>query len=124
MNATLNMPRYQSTDWMRELDFYLQEISILTDRLATITSPQAGKELMARIEHFKNKFTALRSRIDGLDHDIKTCEINPGNEGEETPEKIEEHLKLMNDRLFDRMIALSNSLAITQYDFNQFLSKI
>lgn len=38
MKASINSLHHQETDWLRELEFYKQEISVLTNRLEEVAA--------------------------------------------------------------------------------------
>jgi len=44
------------TDALRNMDFYKQEIAILTNRLEEIAADNTGHEVAGKVEHFQNQF--------------------------------------------------------------------
>jgi hypothetical protein len=57
-------------DWLRGLDFYSHELSILKDRLTEIGGKNTGAEVLKMVEHFENQFKVQIDNIDRLRHDI------------------------------------------------------
>ena len=49
--------------WLKELDFYNEELSLLEKRLLEIADKNNGKEVMAEVEHFQNQFIVQRNNI-------------------------------------------------------------
>ena len=56
--------------WLKELDFYNEELSLLEKRLLEIADKNNGKEVMAEVEHFQNQFIVQRNNMDVLQHNI------------------------------------------------------
>ena len=52
MKATLNTLHHQDGDWMRELEFYKEEIAILTGRLEEASTKNNSKDATGQVEHF------------------------------------------------------------------------
>jgi hypothetical protein len=58
-------------DWMRALEFYKQELDILTKRLSEVSIQYTRTEVKADVEHYQNQFLIQRNNIDELMHDFK-----------------------------------------------------
>ena len=123
MKASVNALHHQDIDWLRELDFYKGEIAILTKRLEEVIVANTHIEVTSQVEHFQNKFIALREVIDTLGHDIKGREASVERSAEKKPEHINEHTSKLNNELFDRMKSLAADFATTRFELNQFLFK-
>src|SRR5690349_12064055 len=70
MKASLNTLHHQSQDWLRELEFYKDELTILSNRLNEVATGNTNKEILAQTEHYLNRFVILRERLDTLKHDV------------------------------------------------------
>lgn len=87
MNKKVNIRHWQSAhnDWLRALDFYKEEITILSNRLTEIAGKNTAHEISAQVEHFQNQFILHLNNIDELKHAIKinlgqiAAEINTQN---------------------------------------------
>jgi len=124
MKTTLNILHHQSADWLRELEFYVEELAILSGRLEEINSHWKGdKEIMQQAKHFQNKFISLREHADVLKKDIDMREVNVEKIAERKPEELDTQMKVVDDKIFDRMAALTAGVAVTRYEFNKFLAK-
>lgn len=64
----------ENTEWKNKLNFYGEEISILSGRLAEITSKNSNKEMLSEVEHFQNQFIIQQNNIDEIKHGIKMNE--------------------------------------------------
>ena len=125
MRTSLSTLHHQAIDWLRELEFYTVELSILSGRLNEVMSKTAGDlEAAKQATHFQNKFVLLREQTDVLAKDIKTREEKVEKTTQVMPGRIDEHIRLLDDKIFDRMAMLSKGIAATRYEFNKFLSKI
>lgn len=58
-------------EWLRSMDFYKGELTILRGRLTEIAGKNSASEAMSKVEHFENQFTIQIDNIDRLVHDIK-----------------------------------------------------
>ena len=123
MKASLNNLHHQDIDWLRELDFYREEIATLVSRLEEVASKNTGKEVVAQVEHFQNKFIMLREQLDILHHDIKTRENEVEAVAKERPEHIDEHFKTVKNKTLGRMKDFTGGFADTRFEFNKFLAK-
>jgi cell division septum initiation protein DivIVA len=123
MKASINSLHHQDTDWLRELQFYKDELAILTKRLEEPASKNSSKEVMAQVEHFQNKFIVLREQVDILKHDVNVREKEVESLALDKPSHIDEHFTSVRDDMHKRMIDLAKSIADTRYEFNRFLAK-
>lgn len=124
MKTTLTFLHHQSTDWLRELEFYKQELNILKNRLGEVSVKNTAVEVTAQVEHFQNKFIMLDEQLDILRHDI-TQRLNEVDAIVKTkPEHIGEKFNTGEDDVNERMQYEKKSIADTRLEFNKFLSKI
>jgi hypothetical protein len=56
--------------WLRTMNFYKTEISILRGILTEIAGKNTGADVMKEVEHFENLFMVQVDNIDRLSHDI------------------------------------------------------
>ncbi len=124
MKASLHYLHHQDADWMRELEFYKEEIAILTTRLEEVIKNNTDKEVTAQVEHFQNKFVILREQVDILHHDIGVREKGVTEITETRPEHIDERFSTVRDSTLNRMKDLAAGFADTRFEFNRFLAKV
>jgi hypothetical protein len=60
--------------WLNNLNFYKDEISIMQNRIAEIAGKYSSTEVLANVEHFQNQLIIQKEQIDILSHDIKLHE--------------------------------------------------
>src|SRR5579864_7279892 len=124
MKASLNALHHQGNDWRRELDFYIDDLAILTKRLQKPNGTGAGKKNSAPGEKFLNKFIQLRKRIDVINHDIELREKKIEQAAKTKPGAIIGPVEVTDDKIMSHMQELSASIASTRFEFNQYLAKI
>ena len=56
--------------WLRSLNFYKTEISILKGILTEIAGKNSGTDVMKEVDHFENQFNIQIINIDRLSHNI------------------------------------------------------
>ena len=125
MRTTLSTLHHQTIDWLRELEFYTIEISILAGRLDEVMGKNAGNmETGKLIRYYENKFFSLREQSDNLARDIQVREKKVEKTVIEMPDRIDEQFNLVDDKIFDRMSLLSKGIASTRLEFNRFIFKL
>lgn len=124
MKATLNALHHQSTDWNRELDFYIDELALLTNRVQEAISANNDATTTSKAAGFEKKFIEVRKNIDALRTDIKYREEKVEAVAKESPGHIDDPIRMNNDKIFERMVSLANNIATLRYEFNQFLIKL
>ena len=123
MKTSVSTLHHQATDWLRELEFYKQEIGILSTRLEEVAGKNTDKEVLAQVEHFQNKFIMLREQLDVLKHDVNQRSEEINELAKTRPEHINERFASTSDKLLERFKDYTRSVADTRYEFNTFLSK-
>jgi seryl-tRNA synthetase len=124
MKTSLNALHHQDSDWKRELEFYLQELEILSKRLEEVVTKNTAKEVLAQVEHFQNKFIILREQLDILKHDLNEREERIKGIAVDKPEHIDEKMIVAGDKFKERMKDFASSVSDTRYEFNQLLVKV
>lgn len=123
MKTSISTLHHQGTDWLRELEFYKEELGILSTRLEEVVSKNTDKEVLAQVEHFQNKFIMLREQLDILKHDVNQRNEEVTELAKTRPEHINERIGTTSDKLLERVKDFARSIADTRFEFNSFLSK-
>lgn len=124
MKASINSLHHQETDWLRELEFYKQEISVLTNRLEEVAAKNTSKETLAQVEHFQNRFILLKEQHDILRHDNAARSERLNEMAKAIPTHIDEKFVADKDEMHKRMSDFFSSFRDTRFEFNKFLSKV
>ncbi len=86
--------------WLRSLNFYKTEISILKGLLTEIAGKNTGSEVAMDVEHFENQFKIQNENIDVLAHDIHanihaiSTQVQGSSAGYIDDKLVEEHAAL------------------------------
>lgn len=114
----------EHTDWLKRLDFYTDEITIMRNRISEIAAKNTAKEVLAQVEHFQNALVVQKNNIDELHHAIKDHDSYLENRVEENSvaadkRQVHDHPKMRDN--FNSFETYFNSL---RHELNQFLSKV
>jgi predicted RNase H-like nuclease (RuvC/YqgF family) len=123
MKSSINFLHLQATDWLRQLDFYKQDLTFLRKRLEEVASKNTGSEIGVSIEHFENKFRILSDNLDQSKHDINERKANVDKMGMEMPTHISEKFVVENDKTENDLTSLISDFTATRKEFNEFLAK-
>lgn len=125
MNKRVNIRHWHSAhnDWLRALNFYKDEIAILSQRLTEIAGKNTSREAGAQIEHFQNQFIVCRNNIEELEHVVK---LNLSRIGDEiTAQSGFVDSELVNKLESERKIFLEEEKVINEvrHAFNLFCAE-
>jgi hypothetical protein len=110
-------------EWMSKLDFYKDDIKILTNRLAEIASKNTDKEILAEVEKFQNHFIVQNDNIDRIKHIITIDEDKLKAEVNRNPVAVD-HRKMGNhDEEKDLVDTFEKNFNEIRADFNEFSAK-
>ena len=113
----------ENQDWLKRLDFYKEEITILRERLEEVTAKNNAPDFLKQVEHFQNQFIIQRNHIDELAHQIKADAKHLVSEIKQNPVAVD-HRKLENhDAEDDFMGFFEKNFATLRAEFNPFLAK-
>ena len=110
---------YENRSWIRLLEFFKQENTMLKNRLAEVVDQKADRDFLALAEQFQNKFIVKDEFIDELRHDInKQMEEIVVNPDRLTDQKLlKNHQKLRNE-----MVYFEKEFTSLRNEFNKYLS--
>jgi hypothetical protein len=123
MKTSLNALHHQTTDWLRELQFYKDEIKLLQGRLGEVAAKNTAQEVLAQVDHFENKFIILNEQADILKHDVNQVNESVLAHAKANPTHLDEKYVPTATALLNRVSDYSKSVADTRFELNQFLSK-
>jgi phosphoenolpyruvate carboxylase len=124
MKASLNSLHHQVTDWLRETEFYKQELAILQTRLEEVAAKNTAQEVLAQVEHFQNKFILNREQQDTLLHDLRKEASNLEEKIKGLLEHTNEKFTDVNEGMQNRMKTFAAAFADLRFEFNSFVSKV
>jgi tRNA U34 5-carboxymethylaminomethyl modifying enzyme MnmG/GidA len=113
----------ENQDWLKRLDFYKEEITILKERLDEVTGKNNANDFLKDVEHYQNQFIVQRNNIDELAHAIKMNEHGLIQEVQTNPIAVD-HRKVENhDAEADFIGYFEKNFAELRSEYNKFLSK-
>ncbi len=113
----------ENQDWLKRLDFYKEELTILRERLQEVTSKNTNTDFLKSVEHFQNQFLIQRNHVDELAHQIKVNENLLVKEIEQNPVAVDHRKVESHDAETDFMAFFEKNFAQLRAQFNVFLAK-
>lgn len=123
MKDTISHLHVMCKDWLRELDFYKNEIPFFKKRLDEVASKNTSKDIKVEVEHFENRFYIMNLHLDELLHDVKLKEEALIQNAIEQPKYINVKMIETDENLEDLMEFTATDFKDTKKEFYQFLSK-
>ncbi|MCB0733825.1 MAG: hypothetical protein H6608_04890 [Flavobacteriales bacterium] len=109
--------------WIKELEFYRDELKTFNNRLGDIVSQNTKTEITSQVEHFQNQFIRENEVIDILQHDIREEEHKLAENAMEN-NVATDHRKVEEDtELNDRMDTFKKIYGDLKNEFNKFLTE-
>ncbi len=110
---------HENKTWLRLLEFFKQENTVLKNRLAEVLDHKTDKGFLAHAEHFQNSFILKDEFIDELRHDvnIQAQSLTSKEENVLDPKIVKKQEKLRNE-----MEYLEADFAKLKNEFNKYLS--
>jgi hypothetical protein len=113
----------ENQDWLKRLDFYKEELSILNERLVELTRKNNDSNFLKEVEHFQNQFLIQRNSIDELGHNIRANENQLIQEIKHNPVAVDHRKVEHHDAEADFIGYFEKNFANLRAEFNQFASK-
>jgi len=110
---------HENKTWLRLLEFFKQENTVLKNRLAEVLDHKNNKEFLALAEHFQNLFIIKDEFIDELRHDVNgQVQALTGKDKTMPDQKvIKKQEKLRNE-----MEYMETDFSKLKNEFNRYLS--
>ena len=110
---------YENRSWIRLLEFFKQENTMLKNRLAEVVDQKADRDFLALAEQFQNKFIVKDEFIDELRHDIN----KQLDEIVVNPDRLTDQKLLKNQqKLRNEMVYFEKKFTSLRNEFNKYLS--
>lgn len=113
----------ENQNWLKSLEFYKEEISILNKRLQEVTGKNNAPDFLKEVEHYQNQFIVQRNNIDELAHSIKMNEKQIEKEVIANPVAVEHRKVESHEAEADFLGYFEKNFAGLRTDYNKFLSK-
>lgn len=110
---------HENKTWLRLLEFFKQENTVLKNRLAEVLDHKNNKEFLALAEHFQNMFIIKDEFIDELRHDVNgQVQVLTGKDKPVLDQKIVKK----QEKLRNEMEYMETDFAKLKNEFNRYLS--
>lgn len=113
----------ENQNWLKSLEFYKEEISILNKRLQEVTGKNNAPDFLKEVEHYQNQFIVQRNNIDELAHSIKMNEKQIEKEVIANPVAVEHRKVESHETEADFLGYFEKNFAGLRTEYNKFLSK-
>ncbi len=110
-------------NWLNILQFTIDEIESMKNRLAEIVAANTKTEITAQVEHFQNQFILQRDVLDVLRHDINETEMMMAKQIEANPVATERKTAPDHAPLRERMDTFERLFNELKQEFNTFAAK-
>jgi len=122
-NETIYKQHEENTEWIKKLDFYKDEISILKGRLEELASKNNDKEVLAFVESYQNRFIIQRNNIDEISHKVKENEQALINEIKSNPVAVDHRKTEYHAEEKDLVESFEKNFNDMRDEFNRFSAK-
>jgi seryl-tRNA synthetase len=113
----------EQSSWLRGIEFYQDEITIMRKRLSEVSDANTARELKKRVEQFQNQFEVHEEQLKKLKHAVNNHAIRISNDFENHHGQFERETIVEHDTLRDDYVNTEKLFNEMRHDFNRFLSK-
>lgn len=110
------------SEWIKNLEFYRDEITTFKHRLEEIITQNTKTEVTANVEHFQNQFIRQNEVIDQLVHDINAEEQKLVDNVQSNTVATDHRKVDVNEKLVDSMTTFVKIYSELKSEFNRFAS--
>lgn len=113
----------ENTEWISKLNFYKDEIKIMTGRLEEIASKNNGDDALAEVERFQNQLIIQRNNIDNIAHEVKLNEESLIEAVKSNPTAVDHRKVEYHAKEQDLVESFEKNFNDLREDFNRFSAK-
>lgn len=122
-NETIYKQHEENTEWSSKLDFYKDEITILTGRLEEIAGKNSTSEVLAEVEKYQNQLLLQRNTVDEISHLINVNEDALREEVNSNPVAVDHRTVEYHAKEQEMIVAFEKNFADLRADFIRFSAK-
>jgi hypothetical protein len=111
------------TIWAKGLEFYRDELDLMSKRLVDISTKNTNEEVNKSVEHFQNQFFIQQKNISDLKHVVKNYVNGLSNDAKDHGGHVDEKFISEGNILRERYEQLEQIMNSLRHEFNNFLSK-
>lgn len=113
----------ENTDWTSRLNFYKDELRIMTSRLEELAEKNSSSDVLSQVEHFQNQFIIQRNNIDEALHAVKINEESLQEEVNANPVAVDHRSVDYHTSEKDMVESFEKNFNDLRGEFNEFASK-
>lgn len=113
----------ENTEWTNKLNFYKDDIRIMTGRLEEVAAKNSSKEVLAEVEHFQNQLIIQRNNIDEALHAVKINEEELQAEINRNPVAVDHRKVEYHAKEKELVEAFEKNFNDLRDEFNEFIAK-
>jgi len=113
----------ENTEWTSKLNFYKDDIKIMTGRLEEVASKNSSKEVLAQVEHFQNQLIIQRNNIDEALHAVKMNEEKLQAEINENPVAVDHRSVQYHGAEKEMVESFEKNFNELRSEFNEFVGQ-
>ena len=111
------------TIWSKGLEFYMDELELMGNRLLDISSKNTSLEASKGVEHFQNQFIIQQKNISDLRHQVNNYVKGLSNDAKNHEGHVDAIFITQGDGLRERYEQLEQIMNSLRHEFNDYLSK-
>jgi hypothetical protein len=118
----LNVAKGQA-EWLKALSFYEDEVYIMENRLAEVSSKNTSFEARQGIEHFQNQFVIQRNHLDQLKHYIRIFDQRLSADAEKHQGHVDAGYVAGHTVLENKFTIFEKLMNELRHEYNNYLAK-
>lgn len=121
--ANIYSQHSENTEWTSKLNFYKDEIKIMTSRLEEVATKNSSMEVLAEVERFQNQLIIQRNNIDEALHEVKINEESLQAEIKSNPVAVDHRSMEYHAQEKELVDAFEKNFNDLRSEFNEFIGK-
>jgi hypothetical protein len=121
--ASIYTQHSENTEWTSKLNFYKDDIKIMTGRLEEVAAKNNSQEVLAEVEHFQNQLIIQRNNIDEALHAVKINEEALQAEIKSNPVAVDHRSVAYHAQEKDMIESFEKNFNDLRGEFNEFVGK-
>lgn len=121
--TSVNRVGTDHSEWLKGLDFYKDELSLMSTRLSEVAMKNTSFESRQGVEHFQNQFILQRNNIDELRHEVKQYVHLVAKETQEHVGHVDAGTLAEKAVLQEKYDSLEKIIKDLRHEFNEYLAK-
>ena len=111
------------TIWAKGVEFYRDELELMTKRLLEVSSKNTSVEANKGVEHFQNQFIIQQKNLSDLKHQVNNYVKGLSNDAKNHSGHVDAIFITQGDGLRQRYEHLEQIMNSLRHEFNDYLSK-